>query len=129
MLSQLGHAHETLTQLRDRGVRIALDDFGTGYSSFEYLLRLPDRPGEARRLVRVPPRERPARPGRGRGDGAACPAGSACRSWPKGWRTTEQRAALAAIGCDVVQGFETGRPGDEAALLGAVWRRALGVTW
>ena len=40
-----------------------------------------------------------------------------------------QRAALAAIGCDVVQGFETGRPGDEAALLGAVWRRAVGVPW
>ncbi|MBF7997777.1 EAL domain-containing protein [Rahnella laticis] len=32
---------ETLTDLRQLGVRIALDDFGTGYSNLEYLNELP----------------------------------------------------------------------------------------
>ena len=32
---------ETLTQLRQMGVRISIDDFGTGYSSLGYLKRLP----------------------------------------------------------------------------------------
>ncbi len=128
MLSHLGIAHETLTQLRDRGVRIALDDFGTGYSSFEYLLRLPIDlvkldASFVSRLVNDP-HDRAvveAMVGLSRRLGLQIVA--------EGVEDTEQRAALAAIGCDVVQGFETGRPGDEAALLGAVWRRALGVTW
>ncbi|HEY3870303.1 MAG TPA: EAL domain-containing protein [Actinocrinis sp.] len=34
-------ARETLTVLKDRGVRIAIDDFGTGYSSLSYLRDLP----------------------------------------------------------------------------------------
>jgi diguanylate cyclase (GGDEF)-like protein len=32
---------ETLTALKDAGVRVAIDDFGTGYSSLSYLKRLP----------------------------------------------------------------------------------------
>ena len=32
---------QTLTELRDLGVRIAIDDFGTDYSSLSYLRRLP----------------------------------------------------------------------------------------
>ena len=32
---------ETLSRLRDLGVKIAIDDFGTGYSSFEYIHMLP----------------------------------------------------------------------------------------
>ena len=128
MLSQLATARETLTQLRDRGVRIALDDFGTGYASFEYLLRLPIDlvkldASFISRLVSDPH------------DRAVVEAMVALsrrlglQVVAEGVEDTEQRAALAAIGCDVVQGFETGRPGDEAALLGAVWRRAVGVTW
>jgi diguanylate cyclase (GGDEF)-like protein len=34
-------AQQSLTQLREQGVRIAVDDFGTGYSSLSYLQRLP----------------------------------------------------------------------------------------
>ncbi|MDQ0734675.1 putative bifunctional diguanylate cyclase/phosphodiesterase [Arthrobacter agilis] len=34
-------AHQTLTALRDLGVRIAVDDFGKGYSSLSYLRELP----------------------------------------------------------------------------------------
>jgi diguanylate cyclase (GGDEF)-like protein/PAS domain S-box-containing protein len=32
---------ESLTQLRQQGVRLAIDDFGTGYASLAYLRRLP----------------------------------------------------------------------------------------
>jgi EAL domain-containing protein (putative c-di-GMP-specific phosphodiesterase class I) len=32
---------ESLTRLRQRGIRLAIDDFGTGYASLAYLRRLP----------------------------------------------------------------------------------------
>ncbi len=128
MLSQLGTARETLSQLRERGVRIALDDFGTGYASFEYLLRLPIDlvkldASFVSRLVSDPH------------DRAVVEAMVALSRRlgllivAEGVEDEEQRAALAVIGCDVVQGFKTGRPGDEASLLGTVWRRALGMSW
>jgi PAS domain S-box-containing protein len=41
LLVQGGGVGETLTTLRDDGVRIAIDDFGTGFSSLSYLRRLP----------------------------------------------------------------------------------------
>ena len=41
VLSNTTHAIETLTALRELGVRVAVDDFGTGYSSLAYLQRLP----------------------------------------------------------------------------------------
>jgi EAL domain-containing protein (putative c-di-GMP-specific phosphodiesterase class I) len=37
----VSQAHQTLSRLRQRGVRIALDDFGTGYSNLYYLTKLP----------------------------------------------------------------------------------------
>ncbi|WP_433530553.1 putative bifunctional diguanylate cyclase/phosphodiesterase [Micromonospora sp. CA-263727] len=40
-LSQLDVVDQTLTRLRDSGVRLALDDFGTGYSSLSLLSRIP----------------------------------------------------------------------------------------
>ena len=128
MLSQLSTARETLSQLRDRGVRIALDDFGTGYASFEYLLRLPIDlvkldASFVSRLV-LDPHDRAVVEAM-----VALSRRLGLQVVAEGVEDEEQRAALAAIGCDVVQGFETGRPGDEAALLGAVWRRAVGVTW
>ncbi len=41
MLDDSGGARDTLTQLRDMGIRIALDDFGMGHASFAYLLAFP----------------------------------------------------------------------------------------
>ena len=37
LIERLDAARETLTALRDLGVRLSLDDFGTGYSSLSYL--------------------------------------------------------------------------------------------
>jgi diguanylate cyclase (GGDEF)-like protein len=42
----MGHSdggEDTLSALRDRGLRLLIDDFGTGYSSLSYLGRLPVR--------------------------------------------------------------------------------------
>ena len=35
------HSVQTLTQLKETGVRVSIDDFGTGYSSLSYLKRFP----------------------------------------------------------------------------------------
>jgi diguanylate cyclase (GGDEF)-like protein len=126
MLGNLTAARQALTELRALGVRIALDDFGTGYASFEYLLRLPID------LVKLDasfiahlasdPQDRAmveAMVGLSRRLGLQLVA--------EGVEDESQHAVLAALGCDVVQGYRTGRPGDEAALLGTVWRRAWGV--
>lgn len=36
-----GHCTESLTAMREMGIKVALDDFGTGYSSLSYLKRFP----------------------------------------------------------------------------------------
>ncbi|MHC9083701.1 putative bifunctional diguanylate cyclase/phosphodiesterase [Luteimonas sp. RIT-PG2_3] len=41
LLADLHVAAQSLTRLRELGIRIALDDFGIGYSSLAYLKRLP----------------------------------------------------------------------------------------
>jgi EAL domain-containing protein (putative c-di-GMP-specific phosphodiesterase class I) len=35
-----------------------------------------------------------------------------------------QRDVLVTLGCDIVQGYDLGRPGDERSLLDVVWGRA-----
>ena len=104
-----------LEALRALGVRIVLDDFGTGYSSLAYLWRFPfdklkidrsfvrDLESDARavaivetiiglsRVLRIP-------------------------VTAEGVETEAQMRALAAIGCDQVQGFLLGRPVPPEAL-------------
>ncbi len=41
MLDDTGDTIQTMTALRDLGIRLAIDDFGTGYSSMSYLSQLP----------------------------------------------------------------------------------------
>jgi diguanylate cyclase (GGDEF)-like protein/PAS domain S-box-containing protein len=41
MLAHLDSVRDTLSALREAGVKVALDDFGTGYSSLAYLRHLP----------------------------------------------------------------------------------------
>jgi diguanylate cyclase (GGDEF)-like protein/PAS domain S-box-containing protein len=109
LMSDPDHAEALLTHLTARGVRIAIDDFGTGYSSLAYLKRFPiatlkidrafikDLPGSAR-------------------DAAICNVilslarhlGLAAVA--EGVENEEQFQFLAAHGCELVQGFLTGRP-------------------
>ncbi|HLI73120.1 MAG TPA: EAL domain-containing protein [Acidimicrobiales bacterium] len=41
LVSEDGHIHTMLNELREFGVRLSIDDFGTGYSSLSLLKRLP----------------------------------------------------------------------------------------
>jgi diguanylate cyclase len=105
----------TLTALHDAGVGISIDDFGTGYSSMSYLKRLPvselkvDRSfvsgmlGDAddevlvRSVVEL-----------GHNLGLTVVA--------EGVEDEATLDALTLAGCDVVQGFHTGRPMPVEAL-------------
>jgi EAL domain-containing protein (putative c-di-GMP-specific phosphodiesterase class I) len=102
-------AAPTLGQLRAMGVHVALDDFGTGYSSLTYLRQLPvdvlkvDRSFvtgvdvRSDQLSLVSAVVNMAR-------------SLSMRTIAEGVEVEEERAALATIGCDGVQGYLYGRP-------------------
>jgi diguanylate cyclase (GGDEF)-like protein len=109
LASDPDRALATLTALHDAGISISIDDFGTGYSSMSYLKRLPvselkvDRSfvsgmlGDAddevlvRSVVEL-----------GHNLGLTVVA--------EGVEDEETLDALTLAGCDVVQGYHTGRP-------------------
>jgi EAL domain-containing protein (putative c-di-GMP-specific phosphodiesterase class I) len=109
LASDPDRALATLTALHEAGIGISIDDFGTGYSSMSYLKRLPvselkvDRSfvsgmlGDAddevlvRSVVEL-----------GHNLGLTVVA--------EGVEDEETLDALTLAGCDVVQGFHTGRP-------------------
>ncbi len=118
LIHEPARALEALRAVKALGVRIAMDDFGTGYSSLSTLRAFPfdrlkidrcfvqdiESNGQAAAIVR-------AVLGLARGLGLPVVA--------EGVETPEQLAALAAQGCDEIQGYLIGRPqpiGDFAAL-------------
>jgi EAL domain-containing protein (putative c-di-GMP-specific phosphodiesterase class I) len=111
---------EALARLKALGVRLALDDFGTGYSSLAYLKRFPV---DALKI------DRSFVAGLGRDPvdtalvGAVVTLGHALglQVVAEGVATAGHAARLAALGCDLGQGyhFAPPLPPDEAgALLG-----------
>jgi predicted signal transduction protein with EAL and GGDEF domain len=109
---------EVLEQCRAIGVRVGLDDFGTGYSSLSYLHSLPfdtikidrafvaalDQP-KSRKIVRT----------------ILDLAGNLDLTVvAEGIETTDQQQALAAMGCDMGQGFLLSLPLDEVTAFGLV---------
>ncbi|MED5618855.1 putative bifunctional diguanylate cyclase/phosphodiesterase [Ideonella sp. BN130291] len=100
---------QTLTALRDMGVRIAIDDFGTGLSSLAYLKRLPiDKFKVDRSFVRELPEAA--------GDAAIVTAvvsmahALGLQVVAEGVETPAQREFLARLGCNHAQGFLFGKP-------------------
>lgn len=98
-----------MSVLRNLGVSISMDDFGTGYSSLSYLQRLPF---QAVKIDQSFVRE--IRSARDRPPLVSSIIGMA-RALGKqviaeGVETDEQLEALAAMGCDVGQGYLLGRP-------------------
>jgi len=99
----------SLNALRDSGVQFALDDFGTGYSSLSYLRRMPlNNVKIDRSFVKDLPH-----------DGGNLAIVRAILSiadslgfsvTAEGVETAEQAAALAAMECDLLQGYFIGRP-------------------
>ncbi|HYH74110.1 MAG TPA: EAL domain-containing protein [Nocardioides sp.] len=102
-------AAATLWQLKGLGVRIAIDDFGTGYSSLAYLRRFPiDMLKVAREFVDGL--------GRDAHDDVITRAivelaGTlGLLTVAEGIETTQQSDTVAALGCDIAQGYLFSRP-------------------
>ena len=111
-------AAATLWQLKELGVRIAIDDFGTGYSSLAYLRRFPiDMLKVAREFVDGL--------GRDANDDVITRAivelaGTlGLLTVAEGIETSEQSQHVAALGCDLAQGYLFSRP-IEADAVGAL---------
>lgn len=103
------HAERLLTAMTSRNVRIAIDDFGTGYSSLAYLKRFPIA---ALKIDRAFIKDLPAAVK----DVAICNVVLSLASHlelstvAEGVENEEQLQFLAAHGCDLIQGYLTGRP-------------------
>ena len=114
---------QSLQKLRDFGVRIGLDDFGTGFSSLAYLKRFPIS------FLKV---DRSFVDGLGtdENDSAIVRAtialahGLNLRVVAEGVETQSQLDQLAALDCDLVQGYLFSKPVDPAqfeTFLGMRW--------
>lgn len=98
-----------MSALKDRGVRFSLDDFGTGYSSLLFLKRLPlDKLKIDQSFIRDLMSDADSKAivsaVVGLGKSLALDISA------EGVETQEQRAALAAIGCHLCQGYLFARP-------------------
>src|SRR3954447_31283 len=112
-------AAATLWALKDLGVRIAIDDFGSGYSSLAYLRRFPiDMLKVAREFVDGL--------GRDANDDAITRAivdlaGTlGLLTIAEGIETTQQQEHVAALGCDLAQGYLFSRPVDADVVMDLV---------
>jgi diguanylate cyclase (GGDEF)-like protein len=108
-------AAATLWLLKGLGVRIAIDDFGTGYSSLAYLRRFPiDMLKVAREFVDGL--------GRDAHDDVITHAivelanTLGLLTVAEGIETTQQSETLAALGCDIAQGYLFSRPIEAEAV-------------
>jgi diguanylate cyclase (GGDEF)-like protein len=121
LMSDFDTCMHRLRSLRDLGVSVAIDDFGTGYSSLFYLQRLPvnkvkinqsfvhgisSHSHESLALIRAI---------------VNLAHGLKLTVIAEGVETATQRDALAAAGCDQMQGFLIHRP-QPAAEMGASFR-------
>ena len=103
-----------LEQLSAMGVSLAMDDFGTGYSSLSYLTRLPiNKIKIDQSFVRSLPDPKSeviieTTVAMARRLGKTVIA--------EGVETEQQRAYLAAVGCDIGQGYLFGRPSPAGEL-------------
>ena len=103
----------TLHELKAIGVRLAVDDFGTGYSSLSYLQRFPVD------VLKIDKSFVDAVADGGSGAALArtiVAMGEALglRTVAEGVEREDQRAALAALGCPLGQGYLFARPLDVA---------------
>jgi len=115
IMQDLDYALAQLRQIQAMGVRIAIDDFGTGYSSLAYLQQLPvstlkiDRglidgisgSQTTRALIKAL---------------VAVAHALELQTVAEGIETREDAEILAALGCEVAQGFYYYRPLDESQI-------------
>jgi EAL domain-containing protein (putative c-di-GMP-specific phosphodiesterase class I) len=104
-------AASTLRKLKELGVSLVIDDFGTGSSSLASLRRYPvDRLKIDRAFVADLPADENAKALAAGIVGLAHALG--LKVIAAGVETEAQRDFLAALGCDFVQGYLTGKPVD-----------------
>jgi diguanylate cyclase (GGDEF)-like protein len=107
LMTDVDESVRLLREFQSHGVSVSIDDFGTGYSSLSYLRTLPiDLLKIDRSFVKGLPRE---------GKEIVKAIISMAHSFglevvAEGVETWEQFALLRDIGCDLVQGYLTGRP-------------------
>lgn len=112
-----------LGALRDGGVRIALDDFGTGYCSLGYLRRLA---ADELKIDRSFVRDILHQPGDRRLVAGIIDLAHhfGLTVVAEGVEDRETLDCLAALGCDIVQGFHIGRPMAAPEFLACLAARA-----
>jgi EAL domain-containing protein (putative c-di-GMP-specific phosphodiesterase class I) len=121
VMADPARALEVLRGLHALGVAIAIDDFGTGYSSMAYLKELPvdelkiDRPF----VSQMAASSRDAVIVRSTID---LGHNLGLRVVAEGVETRQAWEALAALGCDLAQGYYLGRPMPAADLERHLWR-------
>jgi diguanylate cyclase (GGDEF)-like protein len=113
-LVEIDVARPAIERLTDIGVRIAIDDFGTGYSALSYLARLPIDIIKIDRSFVIALQQ----PGPEQAIAAAIIALATqlgLTTIGEGIETAAQLHQLAALGCDLGQGYYLGRPAAGAA--------------
>lgn len=112
VMRNLDAAVEALGTFRSIGMEVALDDFGTGYSSLSNLHRLPLDKVKIDRSFALDSQNDCSASIVKAVVGLCSSLGLSCIA--EGVETAEQAAALRATGCDLMQGYYFGRPGDPA---------------
>ncbi|MGH9132632.1 MAG: putative bifunctional diguanylate cyclase/phosphodiesterase, partial [Ilumatobacteraceae bacterium] len=115
LVEENDRATDTVTELRDHGVRIAIDDFGAGYCSLSYLQR---HPVDMIKIDRAFIDELGREP---RGNTLArtilqMASSLDIRTVAEGIETTAQLRELRTLGCDLGQGYLLSRPLETDAL-------------
>ncbi len=108
-LLDIGIARPVLERLSELGVRVAIDDFGTGYSALSYLARLPIA------IVKIDRSFVVALEQEGPEEAIAAAIIALAKrlgltTIGEGIETAGQLEQLAALGCDLGQGFYLSRP-------------------
>ena len=100
---------DTLSALRQAGIRVALDDFGTGYSSLLYLRRLPF---DCIKIDQAFVRDLETSPDAASIVGTIIQLARSFRATTiaEGVEDPAQLARLRTLGCDIAQGFHFSRP-------------------
>ncbi|WP_237051398.1 sensor domain-containing protein [Magnetospirillum sp. ME-1] len=124
LLTERGDVDVLLRTLTDMGILLSIDDFGTGYSSLSYLERFPFDTLKIDRSFMIGMLERQERKVLVETI-VAMASGLGLKVIAEGVETPEQLAHLAAIGCDMAQGYLFSRPvpaGEIPSLLGREFR-------
>lgn len=106
-LQDISKAVEIMDRLRSRGFRVAIDDFGTGYSSLNYLRSLPFDTVKLDRTFIAEPNDKL--------HDVLKNIVSMVKIYDaavvfEGVETEDQFEMAKSVGCDLIQGYFTGRP-------------------